>query len=110
MKLDWLTTVIFSKFSEYGSCEDTNRRHSSGGDSARKKGPYLVPNTFLMRGDVSLYITNDSDPYIQLKEGMVVAIGQEALHIEEVSASDGLLTKWNGQSALDKSNGFFHLD
>ena len=41
---------------------------------------------------------------------MVVALRQEALHIEEVSASDRLLTKWNGQSALDKSNGFFHLD
>ena len=41
---------------------------------------------------------------------MGVAIGQEALHIEEVSASDGLLTKWNGQSVLNKSNGSFHLD
>ena len=33
-----------------------------------------------------------------------------ALHIEEVSASDGLLMKWNCQSALDMSNGSFHLD
>ena len=41
---------------------------------------------------------------------MVVAIGQESLHIEEVSASDGLLMKWNSQYALDKSNGLFHLD
>ena len=41
---------------------------------------------------------------------MVVAIGQEPLHIEKVSASDGLLTKWNGQSAPDKSNGSFHPD
>ena len=46
-----------------------------------------------MPEDVSLYIMNDSDSHIQLKDGMVVAIGQEALHIEEVSASDGLLTK-----------------
>ena len=48
---------------------------------ARKNGPYLVLNTLLMPGDVSLYITNDSDSHIQLKDGMVVAIGQEALHI-----------------------------
>ena len=53
---------------------------------------------------------NDSDSHIQLKDGMVVAIGQETLHIEQVSASDGLLTKWNGQSVLNKSNGSFHLD
>ena len=66
---------------------------------ARKNGPYLVPNILLMPGDVSLYIMNDSDIHIQLIYGMVVAIGQESLHIEEVSASDGLLTKWNGQSA-----------
>ena len=39
-----------------------------------------------------------------------MAIGQEALHIEEVYASDGLLTKWNGQSVLNKSNGSIHLD
>ena len=41
---------------------------------------------------------------------MVVAVGQEALHIEEVSESDGLLTKWNGQSVLNQSNGSLHLD
>ena len=69
---------------------------------AGKNRPYLVPNTLLMPGDVSLYIMNDSDSHIQLKDGMVVAMGQEALHIEEVSASDGLLTKWNCQSVLDK--------
>ena len=63
-----------------------------------------------MPGDVSLYITNDSDSLIQLKDGMVVTIGQEALHLEEVSASDGLLTKWNGQSVLNQSKGSFHLD
>ena len=63
-----------------------------------------------MPGDVSLYIMNYSDSHIQLKDGMVMAIGQEALHIEEVSASDGLLTKWNGQSVLNKSNGSFHMD
>ena len=51
---------------------------------ARKNGPYLVPNTLLMPGDASLYIMNDSDSHIQLKEDMVVAVGQEALHIEEV--------------------------
>ena len=51
---------------------------------------------------------NDSDSHIQLKDGMVVAIRHEALHIEEVS--DGLLTKWNGQSVLNQSNGPFHLD
>ena len=73
---------------------------------ARKNGPYLVPNTLLMTGGVSLYIMNDFDSHIPLKDGMVVAIGQEALHIEEVSASDGLLTKWNGQSAPNKSNYF----
>ena len=39
---------------------------------------------------------------------MVVAVGQEALHIEEIS--DGLLTKWNGQSVLNQSNGSLHLD
>ena len=43
---------LFSKFSEYGSCEDSNRRHSSGDGQARKNGPYLVPNTLLMPGDV----------------------------------------------------------
>ena len=59
---------------------------------ARKNGPYLVPNTLLMPGDASLYIMNDSDSHIQLKDGMVVTVGQEALHIEEVSESDGLLT------------------
>ena len=75
-----------------------------------KSGPYLVPNTFLMPRDVSLYIMNDSDSHIQRKDGMVVVIGQEALHIEEISVSDGLLTKWNGQSVLNQSNGSFHLD
>ena len=63
-----------------------------------------------MPGNVSLYIINDSDSHIQLKDGMVVAVGQEALQIEEVSASDGLLMKWNGQSGLNQSNGSFHLD
>ena len=52
----------------------------------------------------------DSDSHIQHKDSMVVVIGHEALHIEEVSASDGLLTKWNGQSVLNKSHGSFHLD
>ena len=61
---------------------------------ARKNGHYLVPNTLLMPGYVSLYIMNDSGSHIQLKDGMVVVIGQEALHIEEVSASD--------ESALNK--------
>ena len=74
---------------------------------AMKNGPYLIPTTLLMPVDVSLYIMNDSGSHIQLKDDMVVAIGQEALHIEEVSASDGLLTKWNGQSVLNKSNGSF---
>ena len=77
---------------------------------ARKNGPYLVPNTLLMPGGVSFCIMNDSDPYIQLKDDMVVAIGQEVLHIEEVSASGGLLTKWNGQSVLNKSTSSFRLD
>ena len=77
---------------------------------ARKNGPYLVPNTLLMPGNASLYIMNDSDSHIQLKEDMVVAVGQEALHIEEVSESDGLLTKWNGQSVLNQSNSSLHLD
>ena len=77
---------------------------------ARKNGPYLVPNTLLMPGDASLYIMNDSDSHIQLKEDMVVALGQEALHIEEVSESDGLLTKWNGQCVLNQSNSSLHLD
>ena len=63
-----------------------------------------------MPGDVSLYIMNYSDSHIQLKDGMVVAIGQKALHMEEVSVSDGLLTKSNGQSVLNQSNGSFHLD
>ena len=71
---------------------------------------HIVQNTLLMPEDVSLYIINYSDLHIQIKDGMVVAIGQEALHIEEVCASDGLLTKWNGQSVLNKSNGSFHLD
>ena len=70
---------------------------------ARKSGPYLVPNTLLMPGDASLHIMNDSDSHIQLKYDMVVAVGQETLHIGEVSASDGLLTKWNGQSVLNQS-------
>ena len=52
---------------------------------------------------------NDSDSNIQLKGVIVLAIGQEALHIEEVSASNGLLTKWNGQYVLNKSYGSFHL-
>ena len=78
---------------------------------ARKNIPYLVPNTLLMPVDVSLYIMNDSDLHIQLKDGMVVAMRQEALHIEVVSAADGLLTNWNGQSVIEKmSNGSFHLD
>ena len=53
---------------------------------------------------------NDSDSPIQLKDDMVVAVGQDALHIEEVSESDGLLTKWNGQSVLNQSNDSLHLD
>ena len=77
---------------------------------ARNNGPYLVPNTLLMQGDASLYIMNDSDSHIQLKDDMVVAVGQEALHIEEVSESGGLLTKWNGQSVLNQSNSSLHLD
>ena len=44
----------------------------------RKNGPYLVPNTILMPGDARLYIMNDSDSHIQLKDYMVVAVGQEA--------------------------------
>ena len=44
---------------------------------ARKNAHYLVPNTLLIPGDVSLYFMNDSDSHIQLKDGMVVAIGQE---------------------------------
>ena len=62
---------------------------------ARKNGPYLVPNTLLMPGDASFYIMNDSDSHIQFNDDMVVAVGQETLHIEEVSESDGLLMKWN---------------
>ena len=77
---------------------------------ARKNGPYLVPNTLLMPGDASLYIMNDSDSHIQLKDDMVVAVGQEALYIEGVSESDGLLTKWNGQSVLNQSNSSLHMD
>ena len=77
---------------------------------ARKNEPYLVPNTLLMPGDASLYIMNDSDSPIQLKDGMVVAVGQEALHIGEVSKSDGLLTKWNGQSVINQLNSSLHLD
>ena len=54
---------------------------------------------------------NDSDSHTQLKDGMVVAMGQEVLHIEEVSAADELLSNWNGRSALEKmSNGSLHLD
>ena len=63
-----------------------------------------------MSGDASLNIMNDSDSHIQLKDGMVVAVGQEALDIEEVSESDELLTKWNGQSMRNQSNGSLHLD
>ena len=63
-----------------------------------------------MPGDASLYIMNDSGSHIQLKDDMVVAVGQEALHIEEVSESDGLLTKWNGQSVQNQSNSSLHLD
>ena len=58
---------------------------------ARENGPYLVQNTLLMPGDVSLYIMNDSDSHIQLTARMVVYMGLEALHIEEVSATHGLL-------------------
>ena len=46
---------------------------------------------------------NDSDSHIQLKDDMMVAVGQEALHIEEVS-------EWNGQSVLNQSNESLHLD
>ena len=56
---------------------DTNRQHSSGGGSGEEEWSLLIP------GDVSLHIMNDSDSHIQLKDGMVVAIGQEALHIEK---------------------------
>ena len=83
-------------------------RYSSGGGSGEEE--WTLYSALLMPGDVSLYIMNDSDSHIPLKDDMVVAIGQEALHIERVSASDGLLTKWNCQSALDKSDGSFHLD
>ena len=38
-----------------------------------------------MPEDASLYIMNDFDSHIQLKDDMVVAVGQEALHIEGVS-------------------------
>ena len=55
---------------------------------ARMNGSYLVPNTLLMPGDASLYIMNDYDSHIQLKDNMVVAVGQEALHIEGVSESE----------------------
>ena len=41
---------------------------------ARKNGPYLVENTILMTWGVSLYIMNDSDSHIQLKDGIVVVI------------------------------------
>ena len=58
---------------------------------AWKNGPYLVPNTLLMPGDASLYIMNDSNSHIQLKDDMVVAVGQEALHIEEESESVGIV-------------------
>ena len=77
---------------------------------ARKNGPYLVPNTLLVQGEASIYIMNDSDSHIQLKDDMVVAVGQESLHIDEVSESDRLLTKWNCQSLLNQSNGSLHLD
>ena len=53
---------------------------------------------------------NDSDSHIQLKDDMVVAVEHEALHIEGVSESDGLLTKWNGQSVLNQSDSSLHLD
>ena len=53
---------------------------------------------------------NDSDSHIQLKDDMVMAVGQEALHIEGESESDGLLTKWNGQAVLNQSNSSLHLD
>ena len=77
---------------------------------AWNNGPYLVPSTLLMPGGASSYIINDADSHIQLKNDMVVSVGQEALHIEEVSESDVLLTKWNGQSVLNLSNGSLHLD
>ena len=68
------------------------------------KGKYkYAEGTFLMPGDASLYIMNDSDSHIHLKDYMVVVVGHDALHIEEVSESDGLLTKRNGQSVLNKS-------
>ena len=41
---------------------------------AMKNGPYLVSNTLLMPWDVSLYIMNDSDSHIQLKDKMLIAI------------------------------------
>ena len=63
-----------------------------------------------MPGGASFYIMNDSDSHIQLKDDMVVAVGQETLHIEEVSESDGLLTEWKCQSVLNQSNSSLHLD
>ena len=63
-----------------------------------------------MPGGARLYIMNDSDSHIQLKDDMAVTVGQESLHIEEVSESAGLLTKWNGQSVLNQSNSSLHLD
>ena len=78
---------------------------------ARKNGHDLVSYTLLMPGDLSLYIMNDSDSHIQRKDGMVVTMEHEALHMEEVSAADELLTNGNGRSALENmSNGSFHLD
>ena len=77
---------------------------------ARKNGPYFSTKHLINARGSSLYIMNDSDSHIQLKAGMVVTVGQESIDIEEVSESDGLLTKWNGQSVLNQSYGFFHLD
>ena len=64
-----------------------------------------------MSGDVSLDIMNDSDSHIQLKDHMVVDMGQDALHIEYVFAEDGLLKNGIGRSAIENMlNCYFHLE
>ena len=48
---------------------------------ARMNEPYLVPNTLLMTGDISLCVMNDSDSHVKRKDGMAVVMGPDAIHI-----------------------------
>ena len=60
-----------------------------------------------MPGEVNLYILNDSDSYIRLKDGMVVDMGRRHLTVTElewsICAREGV--KWLPSSGWDHWRG-----